>query len=378
MEPGDSNLQVMLRFRLAHFKPQRGRSWGPSLDWFTNEQHEGFTGSKVWGHIGKAWKIMAKGLYQILPKTRIKLFHSNLWWSEGVALLKEDFTHVQGLHFYKKCIKCVDDIWDSNAQDFLTLEQVREKFKITQTEEGEWAELTNKICDKWRHLLEDVTDTTPSGQWVGFYATGEVELTFVFQCDNYFTPPCCQLHNFILPIPVQCFMVGTHSRCLREWENSVGEFEGVFFEVKIIFTNRRPKKEGEKNEVMFFYSKEATPGWNPDRWRWVDGGHFLDYTTKAGRDSIINRNPGTTRAADKWQGYLPGNYRFRWSQVWDPLRNGKEAAFSWSIWHKAVAVNEWRARIAPASISKQCVFCMPNTSESVKHKFWDCIQARRA
>ena len=57
--------------------------------------------------------------------------------------------------------------------------------------------------------------------------------------------------------------------------------------------------------------------------------------------------------------------------------SGKEAAFIWSIWHKAVAVNEWRARIAPASISKQCVFCLPNTSETVKHKFWDCIQARR-
>ena len=26
----------------------------------------------------------------------------------------------------------------------------------------------------------------------------------------------------------------------------------------------------------------------------------------------------------------------------------------WFIWHKAVATNEWRALIAPASISKQC------------------------
>ena len=117
---------------------------------------------------------------------------------------------------------------------------------------------------------------------------------------------------------------------------------------------------------------------DPDRWRWIDGGHFLDYTTKDGRDNILNRNPGTTRAADKWQGYLPGNYKFYWSQVWDPMRSGKEATFILSIWHKAIAVNEWRARIAPASISKQCVLCLPNTSELVKHKFWDCIQARRA
>ena len=33
-----------------------------------------------------------------------------------------------------------------------------------------------------------------------------------------------------------------------------------------------------------------------------------------------------TLAADKWQGYVPGNYRFYWSQVWDFLRAGKDAA----------------------------------------------------
>ena len=45
----------------------------------------------------------------------------------------------------------------------------------------------------------------------------------------------------------------------------------------------------------------------------------------------------------------------------------------WSIWHKVVIINEWRA-----STSKQCVFCLPNTSELVKHEFWDYIQMRRA
>ena len=129
-----------------------------------------------------------------------------------------------------------------------------------------------------------------------------------------------------------------------------------FYEVKVIFTNRGPKQEGEKNEMMFFYDKVATLGWDPDRWRRMDGGCFFNYTIKYGRDSIINRYPGNTRAADKWQGYLPDNYRFFWSQMWDPLRSGKEATFMWSIWHNAVAVNEWRAKIASTSISKQCVF----------------------
>ena len=54
MEPGKSNLQVMLRYRLARFNPQIGRRWGVSLDWFTCRQRQGFAGSKIWGHISKA------------------------------------------------------------------------------------------------------------------------------------------------------------------------------------------------------------------------------------------------------------------------------------------------------------------------------------
>ena len=34
----------------------------------------------------------------------------------------------------------------------------------------------------------------------------------------------------------------------------------------------------------------------------MDGNRFLNYTTKDGRNSIINRNVGTTRVADKWEG----------------------------------------------------------------------------
>ena len=44
---------------------------------------------------------------------------------------------------------------------------------------------------------------------------------------------------------------------------------------------------------MFCYGKVATLGWDPDKWRWVDGGRFLNYTTNDGRHYSINRNPVT-------------------------------------------------------------------------------------
>ena len=163
----------------------------------------------------------------------------------------------------------------------------------------------------------------------------EEDPALVIRCGEEITPECLQRKILTLPFPVQCYTVGTHSRCLREWERPQGELEGFFHKVKIIHTNREPKREGKREEIIFFYGKLDTLGWDRDRWRWIDGGHFLDYTTKDGRDNILNRSPDTTRAADKWQGYLSGNYKFYWSQVWNPMRSGKEAAFIWSIWHKA-------------------------------------------
>lgn len=70
---------------------------------------------------------------------------------------------------------------------------------------------------------------------------------------------------------------------------------GFFHKVKIIHTT----KGQEKEEIVFFYGKMATLSWDMDRWRWVQGYGFLNYTTRFERDSIINMTAGTTCAVDK-------------------------------------------------------------------------------
>ena len=44
MEPCESNLQLMLKYRLARFKPQRGNNWEVSLDWFAIKKILGIPG----------------------------------------------------------------------------------------------------------------------------------------------------------------------------------------------------------------------------------------------------------------------------------------------------------------------------------------------
>ena len=101
---------------------------------------------------------------------------------------------------------------------------------------------------KWRGYY-------PPGQWLNFYGTGKDEPAFVFQSGNSFAPPCWQWHNITLPPPVQCFTVGIHSRYLREWKNIFGKINGIFYDVKIICTNRGPKMEGKKMKLYFSMAK---------------------------------------------------------------------------------------------------------------------------
>ena len=283
MEPGESSLQLMLRYRLARFNLERGKNW--EVEWFTIKKHQGFSGSKVWGHISKGWKSLAKNIYQLPPCTRMELLYSNIWWSDGVELLKEGCSYSRGLELYRKGIRRVDDVWDSNRKDFLPWEVAQHKFKLIAGESQDWEDITNKLSVKWRGKLEEESDTTYSGMWLGLYVEGQEDPAFVVRCGPEFTPSSLQFYNISLLIPATCYTVGTYSRCLRKWMHPIGEFEGHFHEVKVVFTNRGAKKEGEeeREEVIFFYGKIASLFWDPDRWRLGDGGKFLDYTTKGGR-----------------------------------------------------------------------------------------------
>lgn len=116
-------------------------------------------------------------------------------------------------------------------------------------------------------------------------------------------------------------------------------------------------KEKSNKVLSFFYAKTSSFAWDPDWWKWlVEGYTILDHSTKFGRNSIINRVLGVSRAAIKWHGYLLGDYKFYWLHNWDPLHSDKEFAFMRSVGMKFVAIFDWRAHIAPISISRQCIF----------------------
>jgi len=80
-EPGHSNLQELLRFRLQHFQPYQQGRWAPSLEYFTVPKAQAKQGSKVWSRVGKAWKSLCKEIRPVTPKLVEEIRSEPFWWS---------------------------------------------------------------------------------------------------------------------------------------------------------------------------------------------------------------------------------------------------------------------------------------------------------
>lgn len=189
-----------------------------------------------------------------------------------VELINKGFTYEKGRNLYRKGIQCVDDFWDTEQSDFLNWDKAQEKFNLTPTEAGDWTKLTGKFSE-WRNKLEDDSNTTHPGQWLGFYVDGGEDPTFVMKCVAGFSPSCMQLQSLSMPILVQCFTVGTHSRCLRGWEKPTRDMDGFFHKVKsYIPLEARRRKVSKRISFLFMLQR---PRLNGTR---IGGGGLMDLT----------------------------------------------------------------------------------------------------
>jgi hypothetical protein len=81
VEPGSSNLHLMLRFRLSHCQPYSGGRWAPNLEYFTLPRFQAKRGSKVWNRIGTSWKALVKDIQGVSRFGGLNLRRS---WGPGL------------------------------------------------------------------------------------------------------------------------------------------------------------------------------------------------------------------------------------------------------------------------------------------------------
>lgn len=115
---------------------------------------------------------------------------------------------------------------------------------------------------------------------------------------------------------------------------------------------------------------------DPGRWRWRSGGTLHAYSAKQRRRLCNPHLRLSLLISTKWTGWVPGTFRPNWQEVWNPQCPRKEAAFIWSIYHYAIAVNQWRQHAFP-TISDRCPCCPDDTSESLMHCIFKCGPATK-
>lgn len=98
--------------------------------------------------------------------------------------------------------------------------------------------------------MQDEHVATHLAQWVGLYSEGVDDVILMVCCSMESTPSCMHQHHIVMPLSDICFMLGTHSRCLNEWENPTSEMIGFFHHVTIIHTIRGPK-EGRDYSLLW-------------------------------------------------------------------------------------------------------------------------------
>jgi hypothetical protein len=142
--------------------------------------------------------------------------------------------------------------------------------------------------------------------------------------------------------------------------------------VPVVTIKRGPRK----TDTHLFYGLSDRLQWDPNRFQWNITTPFMCYTAELGRDILKKRHIVPNVVTIKWQGVLPMDYKLRWDNVWDGEKVRKEAGLIWLVWHRAVAVNEWRGRIN-VTMPQACKVCNTGTVESILHRFWECNSAKK-
>lgn len=181
-----------------------------------------------------------------------------------------------------------------------------------------------------------------------------------------------------LPARHPRFCVGPHSRSLipiPALAQTEIVFRGRVLRVRIIkvLSKARPATSSR----LQYLAPVSRLVFDPGRWTWDGGGSLYEYTAKKGRLLLHPRTSLSLPISEKWIGLVPANFEPDWREVWAGTRPRKEAAFLWSVYHRAVAVNHWRHRAFP-ELSAECTCCERGEPETIIHCFYECELASRA
>lgn len=182
--PGQSNLRILLRYRITQLKPSCHGKWGLSSMWLFSSYLLGQSRSKVWHHIAHAWKVMTCTATFLSPSCSKDILQLNMQWHMEYQCFQFNITMDRAFVLYRKGLRYFRDVWDHGIDEFLSWEEASIKFSLPEVY-WVWTKLVEHYSPFHERMLRQRKAQPTSQQWVGLYRNSKDELPKWVVCASY-------------------------------------------------------------------------------------------------------------------------------------------------------------------------------------------------
>ena len=128
-QPGSTSLRILLRHKIQQAQPLKEVKWPKSNLWGLVRNNKRCPGSKTWGLINKAWQKILPALREAPPNSAAAARKIPLWWSTTFKGESAGLSEVEAQNLFSKGLRTIGDLWDANAQNFKSLEHIRQEYQ---------------------------------------------------------------------------------------------------------------------------------------------------------------------------------------------------------------------------------------------------------
>lgn len=257
LEPGDSNLHLLLRARLSSYQPYKGGRWEAGLEFFTLKTHQCKRGSLVWNRVTSAWKSIRPEITYIRPSNLEELLSSSLWFCPSYSIIGLCFSKSRATILHKKGMRYYRDVWTHTR--FMTCSELQDRYGLLPGEFGAWSTTAQALMRQWADILRGQTPRMTSGEWFGVFSNVNdlAPMVVCLACDSF--QPCTGYYTVEIPWKTAMYVpshntsayllsIPEEKRKLTAVNDSLGEdlvnkCKGLVRRVRVTMIKRGPRKK---------------------------------------------------------------------------------------------------------------------------------------
>jgi hypothetical protein len=118
LQPGNSNLQQLLRHKLLQIRAHSSGQWAPTLLWCLTPNFHASNGSKVWNRTIRAWKKLSGKVVGVPPSNYEEVLLTSPWWSTFYIGQNFGFPAERAAQLAAQGITSIGALWSTDHNCF--------------------------------------------------------------------------------------------------------------------------------------------------------------------------------------------------------------------------------------------------------------------